>query len=345
MILTCLFKHLVSNIEHHPFDDRYTLHPRPTSSIKGKQPRKPPPKKPRNLGKSKHAKFPSTSSSKSSPSDKGDLPSTKVSPRSYCRELLVHENMSQDQRKTKGMFKNLARELHKMGKVLNKGCRIEEHHNERIPSPPPRNKSLSPPQAHSKSTSSGSTSYNTSSSQTISPSPTQVASPPKLRVIIPMKLEPQELLTQQTPPHNPHVLNMDNWPPGSLHPSPPPRFKHPPPGFEHLLPPQTLFVNINNNAPQQEHLPNLPPNLGNQQLPNPHNNILDFVNPNDLPHHHNMFCQSCNTTRHEIHMLMEHVNYMFSYIRHHLGSSCNPLYFPQKNTSLFSHHPRLYGKT
>ncbi|GJR48047.1 hypothetical protein Tco_1316150 [Tanacetum coccineum] len=40
----------------------------------------------------------------------------------------------------------------------------EEHPNERTPSPPPRNKSLSPPQAPSKSISSKSTHYTSSSS-------------------------------------------------------------------------------------------------------------------------------------------------------------------------------------
>ncbi|GJX47152.1 DNA helicase [Tanacetum coccineum] len=55
-----------------------------------------------------------------------------------------------------------------------------------------------------------------------------------------------------------------------------PRFLHLPPGFEQQLPPQPLFVNINNNAPQLENTQNLPPNLGNQDFPNPPNNILDF---------------------------------------------------------------------
>ncbi|GKA05960.1 hypothetical protein Tco_0685080 [Tanacetum coccineum] len=204
----------------------------------------------------------------------------------------------------------------------------EEHHNERTPSPPPRKKSLSPPHAPSKSTSSRSTYQTVVLYPRESPTPTYVAPPSELRFFIPMKFKTQELPPQQTPPHNSHVSTMDNWPSGPSNPSPPPRFSHPPPGFEHPPPPQPLFVNINNNAPQQENLPNLPPNLGNQQLPNPHNNILDFIHPNDLPHLHNMFCQCCSTTRHEIHMLREYVNYMFSYIRHHLGSSSNPPYFP-----------------
>ncbi|GKC43860.1 hypothetical protein Tco_1061582 [Tanacetum coccineum] len=45
MILTRLFNYIVSNIERHPFDYRLTLHPRRMSSLKAKQPRKPPPKK------------------------------------------------------------------------------------------------------------------------------------------------------------------------------------------------------------------------------------------------------------------------------------------------------------
>ncbi|GJY98027.1 hypothetical protein Tco_0514937 [Tanacetum coccineum] len=204
----------------------------------------------------------------------------------------------------------------------------EEHHNERKPSPPSRNKSFSPPQAPLKSTSSRSTYQTVSSSPSELPTPTHVAPPPKLRIIIPLKLKPQEPLPQQTPPHNSHVSTMDNSPPVPSNPSPPPRFAHPPHRFEHPPPPQPLIVKINNNAPQQEHLLNLPQNLGKQKLPNPHNNILDFVNPNDLPHLHNMFCQCCSTTRNEIYMIRERVNYMFSYIRHHLGSSSSPPYFP-----------------
>ncbi|GKC40426.1 hypothetical protein Tco_1052810 [Tanacetum coccineum] len=113
----------------------------------------------------------------------------------------------------------------------------KEHHNKRTPSPPPRKKSLSPPHVPSKSTSSRGTYQTVSSSPSESPTPTHVAIPPKLRFVTPMKLEPQELPTQQTPPHNPHVSTMDNWPPGPSNPSPPPRFPHPPPGFEHSPPP------------------------------------------------------------------------------------------------------------
>nr|GEY50186.1 hypothetical protein [Tanacetum cinerariifolium]GEY58636.1 hypothetical protein [Tanacetum cinerariifolium] len=190
----------------------------------------------------------------------------------------------------------------------------EEHNNERAPSSPPRKKPISTPQALSKSTLSRSTYQTISSSPSESPTPTHVDPPPKLIINIPLKIEHQELPPQQTPPHNSHVSTMDNWPSGPSNPSPPPRFAHQPLEFEHPPPPQPLFVNINNNAPQPEHLPNLPPNLGNQQPLNPHNNILDLVNPNNLPHLHNMFFQCCSTTRLEIHMLWEHVNYMFSYI-------------------------------
>ncbi|GKB77488.1 hypothetical protein Tco_0944383 [Tanacetum coccineum] len=219
----------------------------------------------------------------------------------------------------------------------------EEHHIEITPSPPPRKKSLSPPNAPSKSTSSRSTYQTTSSSPSESPTPTHVAPPPKLRFVIPMKLEPQELPLQHTPPHDPYVSTVDNWPPSLSNPSPPPYFSQPPPGFEHPPPPQPLFVNINNNIPQLENIYNLPPHLENQQLPDPPNNILDFIHPNDMPHLHNMFCQCCSTTMHEIKMLRSRVNYMFSYIRHHLGSSSNLPYFPQ-NTLVFRQPFRLYGR-
>nr|GEX70439.1 hypothetical protein [Tanacetum cinerariifolium] len=64
----------------------------------------------------------------------------------------------------------------------------------------------------SKSTSSRSTYQIISFSPSESPTPTHVAPPLKLRIIIPMKIEPQEIPSQQTPPLNPHVLTMDNWP-------------------------------------------------------------------------------------------------------------------------------------
>ncbi|GJW63255.1 hypothetical protein Tco_0115139 [Tanacetum coccineum] len=98
---------------------------------------------------------------------------------------------------------------------------------------------------------------------------------------------------------------MDNWPPGPSKPSPPPRVTRPPPGFPHppsefeqLTTSQPLFVNINknaphlhNNAPPLENIQHPPPNLENQDFPNPPN-ILDFVHPNDHALTlHNMFCQ------------------------------------------------------
>ncbi|GJW02362.1 hypothetical protein Tco_1561218 [Tanacetum coccineum] len=183
----------------------------------------------------------------------------------------------------------------------------EEHQNEKSPSPLPRKKSLSLPHASSKSTSSRSTHYTSSSSPSESPTPTPVAPPPKLRFVIPMKQEPQELPPQTLLPNDPYVSTVNNWPSGPLNPSPPPHvsrpppgFPHPPPGFEQQPPPQPLFVNINNNALQLENTQNLPPHLGNQDFTNPPNNILDFVYPNNMPHLHNIFCQSCSTTRHEI---------------------------------------------
>ncbi|GJX64430.1 hypothetical protein Tco_0298773 [Tanacetum coccineum] len=141
-------------------------------------------------------------------------------------------------------------------------------------------------------------------------------------------------------PNDPHAQTMDNWPPGPSNPSPPPRvsrplpgFPNPPPEFKPLLSTQPLFVNINNNtpllhknAPLLEDIHHPPPNLGNQDFLNPPN-ILDFVHPNDMPHLHNMFYQCYSTTRHEIQMLRNRVNYMFSYIRHHLDSSSHPPYF------------------
>ncbi|GJY73309.1 hypothetical protein Tco_0477740 [Tanacetum coccineum] len=155
--------------------------------------------------------------------------------------------------------------------------------------------------------------------------------------------EPQELLPPQISPNDPYAQTMDNWPPDPYNPSPPLRVSRPPPGFPNLPPEfeplpstQPLFVNINNNinkthilhnnAPPLENIHHPPPNLRNQDFPNPPN-ILDFVHPNDMPHLHNMFCQCCSTTRHEIQMLQNRVNYMFSYIRHHLGSSSHPPYF------------------
>ncbi|GKB21572.1 hypothetical protein Tco_0855495 [Tanacetum coccineum] len=79
MILTCLFKNIKATMKDHMFDDSYILVPRKMSSLKAKQPKRPPPKKPRNVVKSKRAQLSSSSSSESAPSDNGDLPSTKLS--------------------------------------------------------------------------------------------------------------------------------------------------------------------------------------------------------------------------------------------------------------------------
>ncbi|GJU44968.1 hypothetical protein Tco_1202234 [Tanacetum coccineum] len=170
----------------------------------------------------------------------------------------------------------------------------EEQPNERTPSPPPRKKSLSPPQAPSKSISSKITHYTSSSSPSESPTPTNVAPPPKLRFVIPIKQEPQELPPLQISPNDPYAKTIENWPLGPSNPSPPPRVSRPPPGFpnpppefEPLPSTQPLFVNINNNtpllhnnAPLLENIHHPPPNLENQDFPNP-SNILDFVHPND----------------------------------------------------------------
>ncbi|GJY51858.1 hypothetical protein Tco_0442705 [Tanacetum coccineum] len=123
MILTHLFKNLKANLENHPFDEHYILVPRKMSSFKAKQPKRPPLKITKSVGKSKRTQLTTSSSSDSPPSDNGDLTCTKLSPRSYSRALPFRENMSVDQRKTRGMFKNLARALHKFAKMLKKGCR------------------------------------------------------------------------------------------------------------------------------------------------------------------------------------------------------------------------------
>ncbi|GKB18774.1 hypothetical protein Tco_0852697 [Tanacetum coccineum] len=200
----------------------------------------------------------------------------------------------------------------------------EEQPNERTPSPPPRKKSLLPPQAPSKSISSKSTHYTSSSSPSESLTPTHVALPPKLRFVIPIKLEPQEL-----PPPQFHQMNpmLKPWIISHralliylhLHVSLDHLlvFPNPPPGFEPLPSTRPLFVNIDNNtpllhnnAPPLENIHHPPPNLRNQDFPNPLN-ILDFIHPNDMPHLHNMFCQCYSTTRHEIQMLQNPVNHMF----------------------------------
>nr|GEX48153.1 hypothetical protein [Tanacetum cinerariifolium] len=72
-----------SNMAEHPFYERYKLIPRKMSSLKAKQPKKPPPKRARNVGKFKRLQLTTSSSTESPPSDNRDLPSIKLSPRSY----------------------------------------------------------------------------------------------------------------------------------------------------------------------------------------------------------------------------------------------------------------------
>nr|GEW57564.1 hypothetical protein [Tanacetum cinerariifolium] len=96
MILTRLFKNLKANMANHTFDERYVLVPRKMSSLKAKQPKKPPPKRTRNVGKSKRPYISTSSSTKLPPSDNRDLPSTKISPRSYGRALKDDPNMSKE---------------------------------------------------------------------------------------------------------------------------------------------------------------------------------------------------------------------------------------------------------
>ncbi|GKB35568.1 hypothetical protein Tco_0880510 [Tanacetum coccineum] len=122
MILTHLFKNIKANMEQGSFDKCYKLVPRKVSSLKAKQPKKPPPKRTRNVGKSKRTQMSTSSSTESPPSDNRDLPSTKLSPRSYSRALNDDPNMSKEQRETRGMFQNLGRALHNFARMLKKGC-------------------------------------------------------------------------------------------------------------------------------------------------------------------------------------------------------------------------------
>ncbi|GJU01838.1 hypothetical protein Tco_1112176 [Tanacetum coccineum] len=57
MILTRLFKNLKANMAYHPFDECYILVTRKMLSLKAKQPKKLPPKRTRNVGKSKLEPF------------------------------------------------------------------------------------------------------------------------------------------------------------------------------------------------------------------------------------------------------------------------------------------------
>ncbi|GJY44688.1 hypothetical protein Tco_0432901 [Tanacetum coccineum] len=123
MILTRLFKNLKANMAQGSFDERYKLVPKKMSSLKAKQPKKRPPKRTKNVGKSKQTHLSTSSSTESPPSDNEELPSTKLSPRSYSRALEDDPNMSKEQRETRGMFKNLGQALHNFARLLKKGCR------------------------------------------------------------------------------------------------------------------------------------------------------------------------------------------------------------------------------
>ncbi|GKD31144.1 retrovirus-related pol polyprotein from transposon TNT 1-94 [Tanacetum coccineum] len=97
--------------------------PRKMSSLKAKQPKKPLPKRTRNVEKSKRTQLSTSSSTELPPSDNGELPSTKLSPRSYGRARKDDPNMSKEQRETRGMFKNSGRALNNFEMLLKKGCR------------------------------------------------------------------------------------------------------------------------------------------------------------------------------------------------------------------------------
>nr|GEV02324.1 hypothetical protein [Tanacetum cinerariifolium] len=109
------------NIAQGSFDEHYKLVPRKISLLKAKQPKRPPPKRTRNGGKSKQTQLTTSSSTESPPLDNRDLPSTKISPRSYHRALKDDPNMSKEQKETRGMFKNLGRALHNFARMLKKG--------------------------------------------------------------------------------------------------------------------------------------------------------------------------------------------------------------------------------
>ncbi|GJV04989.1 hypothetical protein Tco_1338558 [Tanacetum coccineum] len=314
MLLTRLYKHILqTNPQAIVPLARFTFHERVMNPLDiSRNPTK---------EKGKRVASPSASSSSSSSSDDNESPSFLE----FYEKLSDNENLTDAQREKRGMFKCLNRYFGTITKLTSGhvfGC----------------HGSTDPP--YDRSICGLDTYYTSSSSPSESSTPTHVAPPPKFCLVIPLKLEPQELPPLASSQNDPYVSTMDNWQPGPSKPSPPPRVTQPPPGFPHPPPEfkalpstQPLFVNINNNtphlhnnAPPIENIHHPPPNLGNQDFPNPLN-ILDFVHPNDMHDLYNMFCQCCSTTRHEIQMLQNCVNYMFSYIRHHLGSSSNPPYF------------------
>ncbi|GJZ01827.1 hypothetical protein Tco_0519788 [Tanacetum coccineum] len=89
MILAGLFKNLKANMVQGSFDEHYKLVPRKMSSLKAKQPKRPPPKRTRNVGKA----------------------------------LKDDPNMSKEQKEIRGMFKILDRALYNFARMLKKGCR------------------------------------------------------------------------------------------------------------------------------------------------------------------------------------------------------------------------------
>ncbi|GKA47091.1 hypothetical protein Tco_0739974 [Tanacetum coccineum] len=124
MILTRLFKTLKANMTDYPFDERYIRVPRKMPSFKAKQPKNHPPKRTRNVGKSKRVQITTSSSSDSRPSNNGDLPSIRSFPLGLIVRLFrIIQTFPNEQRETRGMFKNLGRVLHEFSKMLKKGCR------------------------------------------------------------------------------------------------------------------------------------------------------------------------------------------------------------------------------
>ncbi|GKB63984.1 hypothetical protein Tco_0920170 [Tanacetum coccineum] len=105
MILTRLFKNLKANMAQGSFDERYKLVPRKMSLLKAKQPKKPLPKRTRNVGKSKRTQLSTSSLTKSLPSDNEDLPSTKLSPRSYSRALRMIQTCPRNKGRQEGCSK------------------------------------------------------------------------------------------------------------------------------------------------------------------------------------------------------------------------------------------------
>ncbi|GJU50384.1 hypothetical protein Tco_1219939 [Tanacetum coccineum] len=123
IILTRLFKNLKENMAQGSFNERYKLVPRKMSSLKAKQAKKPPPKRTRNVAKSKRTQLSTSSSTESPPYDIRDFPSAKLSHRSYSRALKYDPSMSKEQRETRGMLKNLGRALYNFSRMLKKACR------------------------------------------------------------------------------------------------------------------------------------------------------------------------------------------------------------------------------